>query len=175
VSLKISLTADDLETRPLPSFASLEMQGIFQCLAAASGAAEIGDDFDNDEDDLYKEDKWIHKEDNPPLGLSSISSPSSPLRQSSLSRLLESSIRSDYITLQPAENLGIIIIIINSSQGWSFSTGRCRSFCLIHSLSTPKAHPRLSVEAALLSPRGQNQVRPSRNTCKKLICNLCVE
>jgi hypothetical protein len=46
-----SLTTDDPETRPLPHPALLEMQWILQRVAVMSGAAEIYDDFDNDDDD----------------------------------------------------------------------------------------------------------------------------
>ena len=46
-----SLTTDDTEKHPLPHPALLEMQWILQRVAAMSGAAEICDDFDNDDDD----------------------------------------------------------------------------------------------------------------------------
>jgi hypothetical protein len=69
---KISLTTDDPITRPLPHLALLEMQWILHRMAAMSGAAEIYDDFDNDDDamalrnewDPYREDEWdsfIHR------------------------------------------------------------------------------------------------------------------
>ena len=63
----ISLTTDDPVTRPLPHYGLLEMQWILQRVTAMSGAAEIYDDFNNDDDDamalcnewdLYGEDEW---------------------------------------------------------------------------------------------------------------------
>ena len=57
---KISLTTDDPVKRPLPSFGLLEMQWILHRLVAMSGAAEIDDDFDNDDDDaMALRDEWL--------------------------------------------------------------------------------------------------------------------
>jgi hypothetical protein len=74
---KISLTTDDPVTRPLPHFALLEMQWILHRVAAMSGAAEIYDDFDNDDDDAMalqnewdsyiEDDGWdSYEEESPP-------------------------------------------------------------------------------------------------------------
>ena len=69
----ISLTTDDPVTRPLPHYGLLEMQWIMQRVTAMSGAAEIYDDFNDDDDDamalcnewdLYGEDEWdLYMED----------------------------------------------------------------------------------------------------------------
>ena len=56
---KISLTTDDPVTRPLPHPALLEMQWTLHRVAAMSGAAEIYDDFNNDDDDTVAlRDEW---------------------------------------------------------------------------------------------------------------------
>ncbi|OCK73545.1 hypothetical protein K432DRAFT_410603 [Lepidopterella palustris CBS 459.81] len=47
----ISLEADDLETRPLPSFELLDMQWVLRRLIAMSGAPGYGDDFNHNDDD----------------------------------------------------------------------------------------------------------------------------
>jgi hypothetical protein len=61
---KISLTTDDPVTRPLPSFELLEMQWVLHRLVAMSGAAEIYDDFDNDDDNaMALRDEWLQQED----------------------------------------------------------------------------------------------------------------
>jgi HNH endonuclease len=135
----ISLTTDDPVTRPLPHYGLLEMQWILQRVVAMSGAAEIYDDFNNDDDDTmalrdewdpYREDEWdsygedewdsyledengnSYEEESPP---SMVHQPSPPLRPPSLSPFLKSNIRSDYMPLRPAENLDIKMI--GSSQG----------------------------------------------------------
>src|SRR3984885_8638742 len=69
----ISLTTDDPVTRPLRHYGLLEMQWIMQRVTAMSGAAEIYDDFNDDDDDamalcnewdLYGEDEWdLYMED----------------------------------------------------------------------------------------------------------------
>jgi hypothetical protein len=69
----ISLTTEDPENLPLPHYGLLEMQWILQRVAAMSGAADIYDDFDNDDDDpmalrnewdQFEEDEWdSHMED----------------------------------------------------------------------------------------------------------------
>jgi hypothetical protein len=62
----ISITTKDPETWPLPDYGLLELQWILHRVAAMSGAVEIYDDFDNDDDDamvlcnewdLYGEDE----------------------------------------------------------------------------------------------------------------------
>jgi hypothetical protein len=121
---KISLTTDDPVTRPLPHLALLEMQWILHRMTAMSGAAEIYDNVNNDDDDAMalqnewdscSEDEWdSYEEESPPIK-DHFSPPSSPLYQSSLSSLPKSNIRSDFITLQPAENSSIKTI--SSSQG----------------------------------------------------------
>jgi hypothetical protein len=64
---RISLTTDDPDNQPLPHLALLEMQWVLHRLTAMSGAAEIYDDFNDDDDDamalcnewdLYGEDEW---------------------------------------------------------------------------------------------------------------------
>jgi hypothetical protein len=128
----ISLTTDDPEERPLPHFALLEMQWMLQRVAAMSGAAEIYNDFNYNDDDAiasryncdpYKEDEWdLYTEDNSnsyeeassPATVNKSTPPSSPLRKS-LSPLPKSNIRVDYTPLRPAENSGIKTI--GSSQG----------------------------------------------------------
>jgi hypothetical protein len=108
---KISLITDDPVTRPLPHPALLEMQWILHRVTAMSGAAGIYDDFDNDDDDaMALQNEWdSYEEESPPTKVYDISMvqsfpPSSPPHQSSLSSLPKSNIRSDSITLQPAEN-----------------------------------------------------------------------
>jgi hypothetical protein len=69
----ISLATDDPVMRPLPHYGLLEMQWILQRVAAMSGAAEVYDNFDSDDDnamalcnewDLYREDELDpYKED----------------------------------------------------------------------------------------------------------------
>jgi HNH endonuclease len=60
---KISLTTDDPVERPLPSFGLLEMQWILHRLVAMSGAAEINDDLDNDDDDaMALRDEWLQRQ-----------------------------------------------------------------------------------------------------------------
>jgi hypothetical protein len=63
----LSLTTDDPKKRPLPHYELLEMQWILQRVTAMSGAADIYDNFDNDDDDpmalrnewdQYEEDEW---------------------------------------------------------------------------------------------------------------------
>ena len=92
-----SLTTDDPVMHPLPDYGLLEMQWILQRLAAMSGAAEIYDDFDNDDDDTmalrnecdqYEEDEWdsymedndwnSYEEESPPMLVDQPSPPSSP-------------------------------------------------------------------------------------------------
>ena len=124
---KISLTTDDPVTRPLPHPALLEMQWMLHRVAAMSGAAEIYDDFDNDDDeamtlldewdpykvdewDPYEEDEWdsyIENDDSNSYEEESLPSMVRPF--------LKSNIRSDYMPLRPAENLDIKMI--GSSQG----------------------------------------------------------
>lgn len=62
-----SLTTHDPVNYPLPRYELLEMQWILHRVAAMSGAADIYDDFDNDDDDpmvlrnewdQYEEDEW---------------------------------------------------------------------------------------------------------------------
>jgi hypothetical protein len=137
--MKISLTTDDPVTRPLPHFALLEMQWILHRVTAMSGGAEIYEDFDNDDDDAMvvqnewdscEEDGWdsyieddgldSYEEESPPTKIHDIlmtqsSPPSSPPYQSPPSSLPKSNIRSDVITLRPAENSSIKII--DSPQG----------------------------------------------------------
>jgi hypothetical protein len=56
---KFSLTTDDPKIHPLPDYGLLEMQWILQRVVAMSGAAEIYDDFDNDDDDaMALRDEW---------------------------------------------------------------------------------------------------------------------
>jgi hypothetical protein len=127
---KISLTTDDPVTRPLPHLALLEMQWILHRITAMSGAAEIYDDFDNDDDDIIvlqnewdscTEDEWdSYEEESPPMKdhdvpMTHFSPPSSPPRQSSPLSLPKSNIRFDSITLRPAENPSINMI--DSPQG----------------------------------------------------------
>jgi hypothetical protein len=130
---KISLKTDDPEMLPLPHFALLEMQWILQRVAAMSAAAEIYDDFDNDDDDAMalrnewdpcgedewdsdiEDETWNSYEESPPMKAGQISPPTSPLCPPSPSPLPKSNIRSDYILPRPAENPGIKMI--SSSQG----------------------------------------------------------
>jgi hypothetical protein len=110
---RISLTTDDPDNQPLPHLALLEMQWVLHRLTAMSGAAEIYDDFDNDDDDamvLWNEGNWYEEDvgvssieddwnfckeeslpmmdaqSSPPMMDHQPSPPSSPLRQSSLPR-----------------------------------------------------------------------------------------
>ena len=61
---KISLTTHDPETHPLPHPALLEMQWILHRLTAMSAAAEIYDNFDNDDDDaMALRNEWDEYEE----------------------------------------------------------------------------------------------------------------
>ena len=67
---EISLETDDPVSRPLPDFRLLEMQWFLHRMTAMSGAAELQDDFYDDDDngdddiaealqwDMYMEDDW---------------------------------------------------------------------------------------------------------------------
>jgi hypothetical protein len=53
---KVTLTTDNPDERPLPSWELLEMQWVLQRLAAISGAAEFGGDWsDDDSSDIASE------------------------------------------------------------------------------------------------------------------------
>jgi hypothetical protein len=118
---KFSLTTDDPVNHPLPHYELLEMQWILHRVAAMSGAANIYDDFDNDDDDpmalrnewdQYEEDEWgsymedddwnSYAEGSPPMLVNQPSSSSSPT-QPSLSPLQKSNIRFDRIPLWSAD------------------------------------------------------------------------
>ena len=127
----IFLTTDDPENYPLPHYGLLEMQWILQRVAAMSGAADIYDDFDNDDDDpmalrnewgqyedewgQYEEDGWdsymgdddwnSYEEESLPVQVNQPSPPSSPPspRQPSLPPLQRSNIRFDHIPLRSAD------------------------------------------------------------------------
>ena len=54
-----SLTTDDPVNHPLPHYELLEMQWILHRVAAMSGAADIYDDSDNDDDDpMISRNEW---------------------------------------------------------------------------------------------------------------------
>lgn len=60
-----SLTTDDPVNHPLPHYGLLEMQWILHRLAAMGGAADIYDDFDNDDDDpMVLRNEWDQYEEN---------------------------------------------------------------------------------------------------------------
>ena len=113
-----SAEAEDPETHPLPHPALLEMQWILQRVVAMSGAAEIYDNFDNDDDDAMalrnecdlcsREDEWdsdIFETWDEEAPAHQISPPSSPPRQPSPSPLSKRNV----------ENPGVKMI--NASQG----------------------------------------------------------
>jgi hypothetical protein len=55
---EFSLTTDDPVKHPLPHYELLEMQWILQRVTAMSGAADIYDDFDNDDDPMALRNEW---------------------------------------------------------------------------------------------------------------------
>ncbi|KAL1965026.1 hypothetical protein VTN77DRAFT_6086 [Rasamsonia byssochlamydoides] len=58
----ITLHTENPDSHPLPSFALLEMQWFLHRIAALSGAADVYDEFDDDNDDVIECD-WIEDED----------------------------------------------------------------------------------------------------------------